>query len=144
MGDHGHVHQEHTSTSLFHVSSLGMNIAIFSSLMVLTALTVWAAFQDFGPLDTPIAIVIAIVKASLVIMFFMHVKYSSKIVMLSAGSGFMFLIFLFAFTLSDYGTREKVDGWPESVEDTVPAGPMGTPYKEAGTADAVKVNPEGS
>ena len=144
MSDHGSLHREHTSTSMFHVSSLGMNIAIFSSLMVLTALTVWAAFQDFGPLDTPIAIVIAVIKASLVIMFFMHVKYSSKVVMLCAGSGFVFLAFLFAFTIADHQTRAPVKGWPESVEDTVPAGPRGTPYEEGGTADAVKVNPEGS
>jgi len=124
------LHRDHTSTSLFHVSPLGMNIGIFSALMFLTFVTYWAAFQEFGALDTPLAIVIATVKASLVIMFFMHVKYSSKIVMLSAGSGFLFLVFLFAFTLVDYGTRVPVSAWPESVEDTVPVGPTGTPVPD--------------
>jgi caa(3)-type oxidase subunit IV len=96
-----------------------MNLAIFGALMVLTALTVWAAFQDFGPFDTPIALVIACIKATLVIMFFMHVKYSSRIVMMSAGSGFLFLVFLIAFTFVDKQTRVPVPAWPESV-DTAP------------------------
>lgn len=112
--------QDDSSTSHVHVSPLPMFFAIFAALMVGTFLTVWAAFQDFGPMDTPVALLIAIIKATLVIMFFMHVKYSSKVVMMSAASGFLFLIFLFAFTFADIGTRKAVAGWGTSIDKRTP------------------------
>ena len=109
-----------SSTSHVHVSPLSMFFAIFGALMAGTLLTVWAAYQDFGPLDTPVAILIAVVKATLVILFFMHVKYSSRLVMLSAASGFLFLTFLLAFTFADAGTRAPVAGWPASIDVRTP------------------------
>ena len=115
--------EQHSSTSHIHISPLWLNLTIFSSLMVLTALTVWAAFQDFGPMDFTVALAIAAVKATLVVLFFMHVKYSSKLVMLCAGAGFLFLIFLFAFPFADYATRPSVPGWPASTDVAAPLEP---------------------
>jgi len=109
-----------------------MNLVIFGSLMLLTALTVWAAFQDFGAMDLPVALAIALVKATLVVLFFMHVKYSSKLVMLTAATGFLFLVFLFAFPFADITTRSTVPGWPSSVDVRPPLQPDGEEPGSAG------------
>jgi cytochrome c oxidase subunit IV len=90
-----------------HVSPKGVYYAIFGSLMVLTAVTVGVAFINLGPLNFPVALSIAIVKATLVILFFMHVKYSSRLTKLIIGTGFFFLLVLFTLTLTDYLSR----GW---------------------------------
>lgn len=132
-------HDNYTSTSHLHVSPLWLNLTIFGSLMVLTALTVWAAFQDFGPMDLPVALAIALVKATLVVLFFMHVKYSSKVVMLCAGAGFLFLVFLFAFPFADIGTRPNVPGWPRSTDVRAPLEPV-----DPGTSPADRASPGGS
>jgi cytochrome c oxidase subunit IV len=66
------------------------------------------AYQvHLGPLNLPVAMLIAIVKAVLIMLFFMHVKYSSKMVMLFSGVAFIFLFILVGLTMSDYLTR----GW---------------------------------
>lgn len=122
----------HSSTSHLHISPLWLNLTIFGALMGLTGLTVWAAFQDFGPMDLPVALSIAIVKATLVVLFFMHVAYSSKLVMLTAATGFLFLVFLFAFPFADIETRTLVPGWPRSVDVRAPLSPEdeGTPSRD--------------
>lgn len=87
--------------------TVGVYLAVFATLMVLTALTVWAAFQDFGAFNDVVAMGIACTKATVVIVFFMHVKYSSRLLWLFVGAGFLFLLILFAFTMADYVSR----GW---------------------------------
>jgi cytochrome c oxidase subunit 4 len=94
-----------------HVSPKGIYYAIFGSLMVLTAVTVGVAFINLGPFNFPVALSIAIVKATLVILFFMHVKYSSRLTKLIIGTGFFFLLVLFTLTLTDYLSR----GWMTAV-----------------------------
>ncbi len=69
-----------------HVSPKTTYYAIFGALMVLTAITVSIAFINLGPLNFPVALAIAILKATLVILFFMHVKYSSHLTKLICGS----------------------------------------------------------
>jgi cytochrome c oxidase subunit 4 len=90
-----------------HVSPKGVYYAIFGALMVFTAITVAVAFINLGSLNFPIALAIAITKATLVILFFMHLKYSSRLTKLVCGSAFFFLIVLFGLTLTDYLSR----GW---------------------------------
>ena len=90
-----------------HVVPLKIYFAIFAALMVLTASTVWVAFLDLGTLNIFVALGIAVTKATLVILFFMHVKYSSKLTWLVVASGFVFLAILLAFTMSDIVSR----GW---------------------------------
>lgn len=94
-------HSEH------HVVPLKIYFLIFFALMIGTVLTVAAAFVNMGFLNTPVALIIALVKASLVILFFMHVKYSPKLVGLFAVAGFFWLCILLALTMQDYYTR----GW---------------------------------
>jgi len=94
-----------------HVSPKSLYYAIFAALMVLTAITVGVAFINLGPFNFPVAISIAIFKATLVILFFMHVKYSSRLTKLIVGTGFFFLLVLFTLTLTDYLSR----GWPTAT-----------------------------
>ena len=89
-----------------HVVPARVYVAVFAALMVLTAITVWASGQDFGPMNTAVALAIAITKATLVVLFFMHVKYAhermTKVVIAAA---FFFLLLLLALSMTDYTTR---------------------------------------
>ncbi len=91
-----------------HVAPKGMYFVIFAALMVLTTLTVWVAFQDFGAANVPIAFGIATLKATLVVLFFMHVIHSPKLTGVVVIGSVAFLLLLFVLTLSDYVSR----GWP--------------------------------
>ena len=93
--------------SSVHVSPLSTYIGIFSALMVLTAITVGVAFINLGALNPIVALGVAAIKATLVILFFMHVKYSSRLTKLIIGTGFFFLVVLFVLTMTDYLSR----GW---------------------------------
>lgn len=90
-----------------HGPSVRIYIAVFLSLMVFTFLTVWVAYVDLGALNDVVAMAIASTKATIVILFFMHVKYASRLTWLLVGAGFLFLLILFAFALADYFSR----GW---------------------------------
>ena len=90
-----------------HVVSWRVYLVIFLALAVLTV-TVQAAGRDFGPFNTVIALGIAAVKATLVILFFMHVRYSPRLTTLVLFSGFVFLAILILITFADYLSRP----WP--------------------------------
>jgi len=90
-----------------HILPRSLYFGIFGILMALTIITVAAAYVDLGNLNIIVAIAIALVKATFVILFFMHVKYSSKLTWLVVASGFVFLAILLAFTMSDIVSR----GW---------------------------------
>src|ERR1041384_1265741 len=91
-----------------HISPKSTYFAVFGALMLGTALTVVAAFIDFpAQLNFPIALAIAITKATLVVLFFMHVKYGSSLTKLIVGTAFFFLGIMLTLTLSDYLSR----GW---------------------------------
>ncbi len=91
-----------------HIVSLRVYFTIFLTLMVGTALTVWAGLQDFpGPLNVIVALTIAVVKATLVVLYFMHVRYSSRLIWVVFAAALFWLAILFALTFGDYWTR----GW---------------------------------
>ena len=94
-----------------HVLPLRTYVAVFLALLVGTAVTVWASQHDFGPLNDPIALAIAGTKATLVILFFMHVKYQTKLIWVFASAGFVWLAIFFVLILADYRTRVPVSGW---------------------------------
>lgn len=90
-----------------HIVSVRVYITIFLVLLVGTALTVLAAFMDFpGRLNTIIALTIATAKATFVVLYFMHVRYSSRLVWVIVASALFWMAILFAFTFSDYMTRD--------------------------------------
>lgn len=91
-----------------HIVSRKIYFAIFGALMVGTLLTVYAALIDLGGvLNTVVALTIACIKATLVILYFMHVRYSSRLTWVVVASGLFWLLILFALTFSDYLSR----GW---------------------------------
>jgi len=79
--------------------------AVFAALMILTSLTTAIAFVDLGFFSPVVALTIAIVKASLVVLFFMHLRYSTRLTWVVGGAGLFWLGILFALSLSDYLTR---------------------------------------
>ena len=85
-----------------HVVSTRVYLAVFAALIVLTAATVWASQNDFGLLTSPLALGIAVVKATLVILFFMHVKYSGGLTKLVVAGAFVWLAIMIVGTLQDY------------------------------------------
>ncbi len=78
---------------------------VFAALVALTLLTVGGSFIHLGEWHTTFGLVIASCKAALVVLFFMHVLYSSRLTWLVAGGGLLWLGILLALTLSDYLTR---------------------------------------
>jgi cytochrome c oxidase subunit 4 len=90
-------------------------LLVFFGLLILTGLTTGVAFIDLGAeFNTIVALTIAVVKALLVILFFMHVKYSGGLTKMVIVAGFFFLALLIAFTLADELTRNwspQVHGW---------------------------------
>jgi|SRR5579871_1699262 len=80
---------------------------IFLILMILTLTTTWASYFDLGKLNVVVALVIATIKASLVVLFFMHVFWSSKLNKLVVVSGVAWLALLLWLTLTDIFSR----GW---------------------------------
>ncbi len=100
--DHGgHRHGEN------HVVSLGVYFAVFVALLIGTGLTVLVAEQDLGALNTPVALAIAITKATLVVLFFMHVRYSPRLTKLVVSIAAAWLLLLILGILSDYAFQ----GW---------------------------------
>jgi cytochrome c oxidase subunit 4 len=94
-----------------HIVSRKVYFVIFGALMVGTFLTVVAAFQDldhiFRGANTVVALTIAVIKATLVVLYFMHVRYSSRLIWVIVVSGFFWLGILFALTMSDYMSRPE-------------------------------------
>ena len=89
-----------------HVTSRAFSIALGAGLIALTAVTVGAAFVNLGAFNPVVALLIATIKATLVILFFMHVKGASeKLTAAVVVSGFFFLCILLALSLADYATR---------------------------------------
>jgi cytochrome c oxidase subunit 4 len=89
-----------------HIVPLGLYAGIGITLLVMTGVTYWVATLDLGPFNTIVALTIASFKATLVVLIFMHVKYTSekltKAVIISA---IFFLGLLLTLSLADFGTR---------------------------------------
>lgn len=90
-----------------HIVSPKIYYAIFIALTVLTVVTWSVAKIDLGRMNAVVALTIAVIKATLVVLYFMHVRYSSRLTWVFVGAGFFWLAIMVALTLSDYMTR----GW---------------------------------
>lgn len=89
-----------------HVVPPKVYLVIFGALMVLTAITVWAAFVGLAdPWDDVVALSIAVTKATLVVLFFMHVKYSNRMTQLTVIAAIIFLVILLGITVTDFWAR---------------------------------------
>jgi len=91
-----------------HIVPVRVYVTIFLVLLVGTALTVLAAFIDFPwRLNTIVAMTIAVTKATFVVLYFMHVRYSTRLIWVIVAAALFWIGILFALTFSDYWTR----GW---------------------------------
>lgn len=110
--------------------SVGLYLAVFGALMVLTAITVVVAFVNLGPLNNVVALAIAGIKTTLVVLFFMHVHYASRVTKIFAAAGFFWLSIMITFTVSDMQVRTpapttSTHGWsafPSTSPIEPPAG----------------------
>ena len=94
-------------TDAVHIVPLRVYLAVFAALLLLTAVTTAAAFYDLGPLGNVVALGIAGLKATLVVLYFMHVRYGSRLVWVFVGAGVLWLFLMISITLGDYVSR----GW---------------------------------
>src|SRR4051795_12976503 len=93
-----------------HVAPKSMYLGVWIALLIGTGLTVAVAEVDLGALNNVMMLAIACTKALLVILFFMHVRWSTRLTWLVVASGFFWLLILFGITMSDYLTRGWVPG----------------------------------
>ena len=105
---HSSGHAEHSGE---HVVPTGVYLLVFISLLALTALTTGAAYIDMGRFNSIVALAIAVTKMLLVVLFFMHVKYSSGLTKLVVIAGIFWLAILIALTFADEHSR----GWGAPV-----------------------------
>ena len=90
-----------------HVVPVKVYLTVFVLLLVMTATTTAVSGVDLGPWNTVVALAIAVFKASLVVLFFMHAKYSPKLTRVVILGGLFWLAILLLITFSDFATR----GW---------------------------------
>lgn len=91
-----------------HTVSTRIYYRIFGILILLTLVTTGAAYIDLGPLNPAVALVIAVSKAALVVLFFMHVKYERRLTLVFVLAGFIWLAIMIGLSLSDYGSRSWI------------------------------------
>ena len=99
---------EHEHTE--HIVPPGIYLTIILTLLALTGATVWAAYVNLGPFNIVLALAIATLKATLVVLFFMHAKYVPKRTQLVIIAGIFWLALLLFMTLSDYFSRMDYRG----------------------------------
>jgi cytochrome c oxidase subunit IV len=108
--EHGHDHaHDH------HITPVAVYMKTFLTLLVLMIMTIVVSYWNLGVMNNVVAMVIAITKATLVVLFFMGVKYGTRLTWLWAALGFIWFLLLFGI-LSDYYTRpwENIRGWEEA------------------------------
>lgn len=88
-----------------HVLSVRLHLAVFAALMAFTAVTLGVAFVDLGWANDVAALGIATAKATLVALYFMHVRFEGRLTGLVIGAGLLWLLILIGLTLADYLTR---------------------------------------
>jgi cytochrome c oxidase subunit 4 len=99
---HGHANEP-------HVMPLSLYYMIFAILLALLILTVAIAEFDLGSMGLAVAMIIATIKAILILMYFMHVKFSPPLVWVFSTAAFAWLVLLFVYALNDYFTRMWMD-----------------------------------
>jgi len=127
-------HEDH-----HHVSPIWVFTAVFVTLLCLTVLTYVVSFLGLGPASLPVAMTVAAIKASLVIGYFMHLKYEDRFYSFVFLVSFLFIGIFFTFTLFDMSTTDDLNEeggieWKRGVEDRSEAAEAAAAAKAAGTA----------
>jgi cytochrome c oxidase subunit 4 len=88
-----------------HIVPASIYVGIWATLMVFTLITVLASFAELGPFNIVIALLIATIKGTLVVLFFMHLRYSPKLTMVAVIAALFWLFIMFSLTMTDYLSR---------------------------------------
>jgi cytochrome c oxidase subunit IV len=132
-----------------HISSVPFYVAVFLGLLVLTGLTVGQSYVDLGKANLFAVIVIATAKASLVVTFFMHLKWDNKFNALIFISAVLFIGVFFAYTLNDTDKRGELDPdqnmkiW-EKTGEPAPGGMEAKPHGSAAPGEHAPAAPPGA
>ena len=105
-----------------HIVPTKLYISVFVALIALTALTTGVAFINLGKWNTVVALAIAVCKASLVVLFFMHLRWSSNLLRIVVASSLLWLAILIGLTLSDVFTRDWTpvpSNWEAQIQQDV-------------------------
>jgi cytochrome c oxidase subunit IV len=93
-----------------HIVPKRVYYAIFATLLILTGVTIAVAFIDLGPFNNVVAMTIAVFKATLVVLYFMHVRYSTRLTWIVVGAGLFWFAIMVTLTFADYLTRGWIAG----------------------------------
>lgn len=100
-----HSHPSEPTHHENHIVSPRIYLMIGTALLVLTGATAAISYVDLGVFNAVVALAIACMKATLVVLFFMHIKYSSKLTKLTVAAGFFTFLVLITMTMTDYASR---------------------------------------
>ena len=92
-----------------HIVPKRIYYAVFAALIALTWITVAVSKIDLGRLNTVVALAVAVIKALLVILFFMHVRYSTRLTKLVVAAGFLWLALMIGLTMADFVSRQWLE-----------------------------------
>jgi cytochrome c oxidase subunit IV len=110
-----------------HVAPKGMYYTVFMALMVLTVVTWAITYVDLGEFNLILALAVAVTKAMLVVVYFMHLKWAPKLLKVTIGSSIFFLLIMFTLTLSDYLSRGQMGLPPFPTATATGTGSNATP-----------------
>ena len=106
MAEHPATAHEHVDDhGTHHIVPIPLYLTVFAALMVLLVLTLVAAHYDLGEWNLVIAMTIAVAKAVLIVLFFMHLRWSTSLVRFFACAALFWLSIMFVMTLQDYFSR---------------------------------------
>jgi cytochrome c oxidase subunit 4 len=103
--EHLDTHEQYPGGHSHHVVGPRVLFSVFAALMILMTITIVVAFFPLGYFNLPVALAIAVIKTTLIMLFFMEVKYGSRLLWVFASTSFLFLLIMFVFTMNDYLTR---------------------------------------
>lgn len=99
-------HPHNATQPTHHVVSIGTYLMVYLALLILLGATVGAYYVNLGFWSIALGVTIAVIKAVLILLYFMHVRFSSRLVWIFAVAGFVWLAILIGLTLNDYVTRD--------------------------------------
>jgi cytochrome c oxidase subunit 4 len=124
-----------------HIVPRSILLRVFGALIVLTLLTVMAAYVPLGPFDVPVAIGIAVTKSSLVVLYFMHLKYDNPVNALTFTIGSIFVVVFVVVTLLDTAFRGDLGNVSDQTVQQIQAEEEAQQRQEAVPAESLRIAP---
>jgi len=125
-----------------HIVPKSVLLKVFGGLIVLTIITVGAAYVPLGPLNVPVAIAIAVAKASLVVLFFMHLKYDNPVNALTFAIGTIFVVVFITITLLDTAFRGDLGNVnPQTIQQIQTEQERAQQRRDAIPAESLRIAP---